>query len=169
MLVRGSHKSCSASLAHHCSHWLRDRARPHVEAALRRGAASAGGATTAADAVAAQLLALLSGHQLAAAAALAAATGNPRLASLLAQAGTKALGAAELAEQLRVWEESGCERHIAAGLRRVYQLLAGQVDDVVPAMQASAGQGAVFTLQYWQVDGTPCMHLGLQLAQIWLW
>ncbi|PRW58789.1 nuclear pore complex NUP98A isoform X1 isoform B [Chlorella sorokiniana] len=117
------------------SHWLRDRARPHVEAALRRGAAAAAGATTAADAVAAQLLALLSGHQLAAAAALAAATGNPRLASLLAQAGTKSVGAAELAEQLRVWEESGCEQHIAAGLRRVYQLLAGHVDDVVPAMQ----------------------------------
>ncbi len=135
-----AHPSCCFhSLPATCSHWLRGRARPHVEAALRRGAAAAGGATTAADAVAAQLLALLSGHQLAAAAALAAATGNPRLASLLAQAGTKALGAAELAEQLRVWEESGCERHIAAGLRRVYQLLAGQVDEVVPAMQASLG------------------------------
>lgn len=139
--VLAQHCTCLPSLPSSRSHWLRDRARPHIEAALRRGAAAAGGATTAADATAVQLLALLSGHQLAAAAALAAATGNPRLASLLAQAGTKGLGAAELGEQLRVWEESGCERHIAAGLRRVYQLLAGQVDDVVPAMQASSWVG----------------------------
>lgn len=85
--------------------------------------------------MATHLLALLSGHQVAAAAALAAATGNPRLATLLAQAGAKAVGAAELAAQLRVWEESGCERHIGAALRRVYQLLAGQVDEVTPSMQ----------------------------------
>ena len=104
-----------------------------MESALR--GSTAGGATTSADAIAAQLLALLSGHQLAAAAALAAATGNVRLATLLAQAGTKAVGAAELAEQLRVWEESGCERHISAALRRVYQLLAGGVDEVMPSMQ----------------------------------
>jgi hypothetical protein len=117
----------------HLSHWLRDRARPHVETALR-GSGGSGGAS---EAIAAQLLALLSGHQLAAAAALAAATGNPRLASLLAQAGTKAVGQAELAEQLAVWEESGCERHISEALRRVYQLLAGQVDAVAPSMQAS--------------------------------
>ena len=117
----------------HMSHWLRDRARPHVETALR-GSGGGGGAS---EAIAAQLLALLSGHQLAAAAALAAATGNPRLASLLAQAGTKAVGQAELAEQLAVWDESGCERHISEALRRVYLLLAGQVDAVTPSMQAS--------------------------------
>lgn len=116
-----------------CSHWLRDRARPLVEAALRSSPAP--GATAGSDAIAAHLLALLSGHQVAAAAALAAATGNPRLATLLAQSGAKAVGAAELAEQLRVWEESGCERHINAALRRVYQLLAGQVDQVTPDMQ----------------------------------
>lgn len=116
------------------SHWLRDRARPHVEAALR-GADPSAGATATADGIAAQLLALLSGHQLAAAAALAAATGNPRLATLLAQAGAKGAAAAELGEQLRVWEESGCERHISAALRRVYQLLAGQVDAVAPTLQ----------------------------------
>ncbi|KAL4425557.1 hypothetical protein ABPG75_009573 [Micractinium tetrahymenae] len=115
------------------SHWLRDRARPHVEAALRSSPAS--DVTTGSDLIAAQLLALLSGHQLAAAAALAAATGSPRLATLLAQAGAKAVGAAELSGQLRVWEESGCERHIGAALLRVYQLLAGQVDEVTPAMQ----------------------------------
>ncbi|KAL4426686.1 hypothetical protein ABPG77_004742 [Micractinium sp. CCAP 211/92] len=115
------------------SHWLRDRARPLVEAALRSSPAP--GATAGSDAIAAHLLALLSGHQVAAAVALAAATGNPRLATLLAQSGAKAVGAAELAEQLRVWEESGCERHINAALRRVYQLLAGQVDQVTPDMQ----------------------------------
>lgn len=116
-----------------CSHWLRDRAWPHVEAALRGSAAV--GSTTSSDAVAAQLLALLSGHQLAAAAALAAATGNVRLATLLVQAGVKAVGQAEVGEQLRVWRESGCDRHIGAPVMRLYQLLAGRVDDVAPAMQ----------------------------------
>ena len=40
-----------------------------------------------------------------------------------------------------MWEESGCERHISAALRRVYQLLSGQVDAVTPSMQASNQAG----------------------------
>ena len=74
-----------------------------MEAALRSSPATGG--TTASESIAAQLLALLSGHQVATAAALAAATGNPRLATLLAQAGAKAVGAAQLAEQLRVGDD----------------------------------------------------------------
>ncbi|PSC76893.1 nuclear pore complex NUP98A isoform B [Micractinium conductrix] len=116
------------------SHWLRDRAGPHVEAALRGSGGAPAGATTSSDAVAAQLLALLSGHQLAAAAALAAASGNPRLGTLLAQAGARGMAVADLAAQLRVWEESGCERHISEALRRVYALLAGHVDEVTPSL-----------------------------------
>jgi nuclear pore complex protein Nup98-Nup96 len=104
-----------------------------VEAALRSAPAPAPPSASS-DALAAHLLALLSGHQLAAAAALAAASGNPRLATLLATAGARGAGRAELAEQLRVWEESGCERHIGRGMRRVYALLAGRVDDVTPAL-----------------------------------
>ena len=127
----------------HMSHWLRDRARPHVEATLRSSGGSNGsdgGSSSsmgASDAIAGQLLALLSGRQMAAAAALAAVTGNPRLASLLAQAGTKAVGQAELADQLAVWETKGYEPYISKAMRRVYQLLAGQVDAVTPSMQAS--------------------------------
>lgn len=49
-------------------------------------AQQAGGGSSGSE-VAARLLRLLSGHQLAGAAALAAATGNVRLATLLAQVG----------------------------------------------------------------------------------
>ena len=66
--------------------------------------------------VAPQLLALLSGRQLAAAAALAAASGNVRLATLLAQAGTKSLGQAEVAAQLQVGRPPPCAWLVVAWL-----------------------------------------------------
>ena len=44
------------------------------------------------------------------------------------------MAVADLAAQLRVWEESGCERHISEALRRVYALLAGHVDEVTPSL-----------------------------------
>lgn len=115
-----------------CSHWLRDQARPQVKAEAL--ASYQPGPAAASDSVAARLLALLSGHQLSAAAVLAACSGNVRLATLLAQAGTKGVGQAELAQQLQTWQETGCDRHISTGLRHVYQLLAGQVEAVTPSL-----------------------------------
>ncbi|KAI3438757.1 hypothetical protein D9Q98_001175 [Chlorella vulgaris] len=116
----------------HLSHWLRDQARPQVKAEAL--ASYQPGPAAASDSVAARLLALLSGHQLSAAAVLAACSGNVRLATLLAQAGTKGVGQAELAQQLQTWQETGCDRHISTGLRHVYQLLAGQVEAVTPSL-----------------------------------
>ena len=68
------------------SRWLRDRARPALERELRQQAQQQQGAGGSGAEVARRLLGLLSGHQLAPAAALATATGNVRLATLLAQA-----------------------------------------------------------------------------------
>lgn len=82
------------------------------------------------------------------------------------------MGAAELGEQLRVWEESGCERHISAALRRVYQLLASQVDAVTSTMQVGgvgegAGAGVAVDTRW---DATclplPCCHESLTAMQL---
>jgi nuclear pore complex protein Nup98-Nup96 len=105
------------------SRWVRDRSRARAEADAR-----------AARAPPARLLALLSGHQLAAAAATAAAAGDVRLATLLAGAGASAAARGQVAAQLGVWREAGMEALVDPGLARVYQLLAGRVDDVIPTL-----------------------------------
>lgn len=55
--------------------------------------------------------------------------------SILLQAGTNSVGQAELAAQLRVWQEAAFTPHIPHHLLRVYQLLCGAVDAVIPEMQ----------------------------------
>jgi hypothetical protein len=109
----------------------------------------------------AKILAHLSGHQLVAACSTAIAAGYVRLATLLAKAGcssnhynnssTKqqqapltatppppAAAAAPLAPrtqlnlQLSVWQDAGFLDHISPTLIKIYELLAGRVDDVIP-------------------------------------
>jgi len=108
--------------------------------------------------IGAKILAHLSGHQLIAACSTAIAAGNVRLATLLAKAGcssnhynnrgikqqqtslpaTTEAAAAPLAPrtqlnlQLSVWQDAGFLDHISPTLIKIYELLAGRVDDVIP-------------------------------------
>lgn len=109
------------------SRWLRDRSRAAVERAARA-------APPGPEGTPARLLALLSGHQLAAAAAAAAVSGDVRLATLLATAGSSGAAKQQIAAQLAVWRDAGFEAHIDPTLRQVYQLLAGHAEQVVPSM-----------------------------------
>lgn len=106
------------------SHWLQDFAQVHLTKQLKDGAAGC-------DAV----MAMLSGHQLAAATALAAASGDVRLAALLAQAGKRGSSTAAIQAQLQTWQDAGMVPHIDAKRLQVYQVLGGQLDAVLPTLQ----------------------------------
>ncbi|KXZ47639.1 hypothetical protein GPECTOR_34g798 [Gonium pectorale] len=96
--------------------WLQRQARRRVEEDL----ATAGS-------TAAVVLQLLAGHQLAAAAGAAVAAGDPRLAVLIARAGSRSSARAQLDEQLKVWRQSGFDEAIQPERLAAYGLLAGQV------------------------------------------
>lgn len=74
-----------------------------------------------------QVFALLSGHQIEHAADAALDAGMVRLATLLAQAGTAMEVRADLHDQLALWQSEGVDADIDTPIRRIYELLAGNV------------------------------------------
>ncbi|GLC36634.1 hypothetical protein PLESTM_000483300 [Pleodorina starrii] len=96
--------------------WLQRQARRRVEEDLQ-----------SAGSPAAVVLQLLAAHQLAAAVGAAVAAGDPRLAMLIARAGSRASSRAHLSTQLAVWQQSGFLEHVAPERLAAFQLLAGEV------------------------------------------
>jgi hypothetical protein len=78
-----------------------------------------------------EILVRLSGHDLSGAVMTASTSGNVRLATLLATAGSSTEAVNSVMEQLRVWKEEGYVEHIDEQMMEIYELLAGNVD---PAM-----------------------------------
>ncbi|VDB88876.1 unnamed protein product [Peniophora sp. CBMAI 1063] len=110
------------------SEWLEDAVAPVVEADLRR---------LPAEASAARAFSFLSGHQIEEACEAALANGDVRLATLLAQAGGDDDFRADIGEQLEVWRNDRVDAHIPEDIRRIYGLLAGEVD----RLEGSDGTG----------------------------
>ncbi|KAJ8472744.1 hypothetical protein ONZ45_g16544 [Pleurotus djamor] len=113
------------------SSWL-ERAVSHtVDAALK--------SQTSASSTASAFL-LLTGNQVEKACEVAMDGGNYRLATLIAQAGGDNEFKEDLREQLHIWREQRIDVHIDDSVRKIYALLAGIVDDIVPG---SKGTGLV--------------------------
>ncbi|SHO76254.1 Similar to S.cerevisiae protein NUP100 (FG-nucleoporin component of central core of the nuclear pore complex) [Malassezia sympodialis ATCC 42132] len=101
------------------SAWLERAVAASVQAEVR--------AHTAASRSTEQVFALLSGHQVEEAAEAAMESGQVRLATLVAQAGGSLEMRADLQEQLAVWRSEGVDAEVDTSVRRVYELLAGNV------------------------------------------
>ncbi|WFD18276.1 hypothetical protein MCAP1_000475 [Malassezia caprae] len=101
------------------SAWLERAVASSVQAEVR--------AHTAASRRTEQVFALLSGHQVEEAAEAAMESGQVRLATLVAQAGGSLEMRADLQEQLSVWRSEGVDAEVDTSVRRVYELLAGNV------------------------------------------
>ncbi|KAF9489229.1 hypothetical protein BDN71DRAFT_1401891 [Pleurotus eryngii] len=74
---------------------------------------------------------LLTGNQVEKACEVAMDGGYYKLATLISQAGGDAEFQEDLREQLQIWREQRIDVHLDEGIRKVYALLAGIVDDVV--------------------------------------
>ncbi|KZV72700.1 hypothetical protein PENSPDRAFT_575693 [Peniophora sp. CONT] len=110
------------------SAWLEDAVAPAVEGELRR---------LPAEAAAARAFSFLSGHQVEEACEAALINGDVRLATLIAQAGGDDESKADIGEQLDVWRIDRVDVHIPEDTRRIYGLLAGEVD----RLEGSDGTG----------------------------
>ncbi|GAA5932800.1 hypothetical protein JCM3775_002239 [Rhodotorula graminis] len=115
------------------SAWLEDATRPAVEAALH-SASSGPSSSSSSSSGAARVFALLSGHQVARACDAALESGNVRLATLVAQAGSSyappdAQLQGDLALQLAKWREYGVDapQLVDPAYRRVLELVSGNV------------------------------------------
>ena len=82
-----------------------------------------------------RILLLLSCHDIKSAIHTASSSGNVRLSTLLATAGSSSVAANNLTEQLRIWSDAGYMEHIDDTTSQIYQLLAGNVD---PSMYIAA-------------------------------
>ncbi len=80
------------------------------------------------DCVNEKLLALLSCNDIASAVFAASASGNVRLSTLLATAGTTTSAVNSINEQQRIWSEEGYAKHIDDEISQIYDLLGGNVD-----------------------------------------
>ncbi|KAL4262874.1 Nuclear pore complex protein NUP96 C-terminal domain-containing protein [Pleurotus pulmonarius] len=80
---------------------------------------------------------LLTGNQVEKACEVAMDGGYYKLATLISQAGGDAEFQEDLREQLQLWREQRIDVHIDEGIRKVYALLAGIVDDVVPGSKGT--------------------------------
>ena len=78
-----------------------------------------------------EILMRLSSYDLSGAVMAAANSGNVRLSTLLATAGSSTDTVKNLVDQLRVWREEGFTEHMDEQLIEIYEVLAGNVD---PAM-----------------------------------
>ena len=124
------------------SDWLESTVRDSVERDLLRIASSSSSTSSSASAAAQRVFALLSGHQIERACAAAVEGDLLRLATLIAQAGSrhpiaKADDAFRLdvAEQLTRWREYGADVHMASSYRKVLELVAGNTG-AVPGVHA---------------------------------
>ncbi|BGP20125.1 hypothetical protein JCM10213_000791 [Rhodosporidiobolus nylandii] len=112
------------------SAWLEEAVAPEVEADLRSLSSST---TSPSASAAARVFAHLSGHQIARAVAAATESGNLRLATLLAQlpssgaATVDAQFAEDIFLQLSKWREYRADAQIAPEVRRVYEVLCGNL------------------------------------------
>lgn len=113
------------------SAWLEDATRPAVEAALQ---SSSSASSSSSNSGAARVFALLSGHQVSRACDAALESGNVRLATVVAQAGSSfappdAALQGDLALQLAKWREYGVDapQLVDPAYRRVLELVSGNV------------------------------------------
>lgn len=95
------------------------------------------------------ILAFLTGHKIDAAAAAAASSGNIRLATLIAKAGSSSEGQLKLNAQLNVWTETGFDSTFDSAVWTVYELLAGRIDDVIPALPLELDWKRALGLYIW--------------------
>ena len=79
---------------------------------------------------ASNVFALLTGHQVSKACDVALDAGNPRLATLISQAGGDAEYKSDLRAQLATWRDERIDVHIPETVRKIYGLLAGIADVV---------------------------------------
>lgn len=80
---------------------------------------------------------LLTGNQVEKACEAAMDSGNPKLATLISQAGGDFEFREDLKEQLEIWRDERVDVHIDEGIRKVYAMLAGVLD----AVEGSKGTG----------------------------
>lgn len=109
--------------------WLEDAVIPALEADLRSNPSASSAATA---------FTLLTGNQVDKACTAAMDGGYLKLATLISQAGGDFDFREDLKEQLQIWKEERIDVHIDEGVRKVYALLAGVVDEVV---EGSKGGG----------------------------
>lgn len=113
--------------------WLADVVRGEVEDDLRRQAAqssaqpSSSSSSSSSAASAKRIFTLLSGHQIERACEAALESGNFRLATLVAQAGGDDAFREDVYLQLAKWREYRVDSHISPEMRRIYELLCGNV------------------------------------------
>jgi hypothetical protein len=98
------------------SKWLKDRTQGSVKHKLDA-------LKDAHDKENERILLLLSCHDIKSAIQAAAASGNVRLSTLLATAGSSSVAAHNLTEQLRIWSDAGYMEHIDETTSQIYQLL----------------------------------------------
>ncbi len=151
--------------------WLRDRARPLIDATLQN-ASSPSHQDTALTTEQQQtpstmILQLLTGFQLAAATAAAAAVGDVRLATLLPQVGRTEQLSQCVAAQLDTWVAHDMLKAIDPQRLLIYKLLAGDVDAVVAAVPLDWRRA--FALQLWYggaASEAPAVALGRYVAAV---
>lgn len=110
--------------------WLEDTCSSHVESDLRKIRSNTSD-TNSERAVFQSIFALLSGHQIEKAVEHALSSGNLHLATLIAQAGAHG-GASDqfrqdLFLQLTKWRENRSDAHVDVELRKIYELLSGNI------------------------------------------
>ncbi|KAJ1635883.1 hypothetical protein T492DRAFT_1141439 [Pavlovales sp. CCMP2436] len=118
----GERGACSVRSEESVARWLRALAADAADVAIAAEAA-AHERVEPLDAAFHHLAALEVGR----AARVVRAAGYPRLAVLVALAGSTAAGARGARRQLEQWEAVGALEHVPAGVARIYRLLAGQV------------------------------------------
>lgn len=78
-----------------------------------------------------KILASLSCHDLPGAVLAASASGNPRLSTLIATAGTMTNVVNNVNDQQKIWREEGYSNYIDGELSKIYDLLGGNVDNAM--------------------------------------
>lgn len=107
--------------------WLADVVRSQVEEELRNIVDDSSSTSKRSSVGAQRIFTLLSGHQIERACDAALEAGDLRLATLLAQAGGDDAFREDLYLQLSKWREYRVDAHISPAVRRVYEVLCGNV------------------------------------------
>lgn len=142
------------------SAWLREAVAASVEQDLKRSPATSTSARGFGT-----IFSLLTGHQIERACQAALSDGNTRLATVMAQAGGDDEFRADIKTQVSKWREARAEPFIDKDLRKVYEILSGNVNishgingsgttDTSEEIKISQGLDwkRAFAIRFWYAD-----------------